>query len=398
MKKYLAVLLVCFGSIIVILSFYLLFAPKNISPGITTKGLRLKAFNENINNYISSQMHICYMSHNNVCYQDLASLLMRQFSLPQVLSILQNNEQKPEISASCHGLTHFLSRIEYDNKKNISAVYNECTPVCHGGCYHGAIEAYLKDKKTETFQSGTEFMKKFIPLVCGKFYIHKLPRVYDECIHNLGHAAMFVNNGDISVALNTCDYLSTTPDRESCYAGVFMENVSNSTNEITFYQTKYTKSDDILYPCDILDKKYLSTCYSFQSSYFAFLAGWDWQKVGQSCLKIPKEYQQNCFWAIGSSQVVYTQDISLIKRNCENLPADALDQCIIGVIDSFTGQFFGDTSRVINFCEMFDSRQKQLCYQRFGNGVAFWLPKKGDIIKMCNQLPSQQARNWCINS
>jgi len=400
MKRFLALLLSLSGALLIVICILILYLQKANPSPIITKGLRLKGQNEDINEYISSQMNICYssISHVDTCYQDVAALFMRQFSFTQILSVFQNNEQRPEIFARCHEVTHFLSRIEYDNKKDISTVYNECTSVCHGGCYHGVIEEYFKDKQIATSQSGEEIMKKFIPLVCGELESYKIPRVYSECLHGIGHAAMFVNNEDVPIALKTCDYLSTTENRETCYGGVFMENSSSSTTEITSYLTKYTKADDPLYPCDVLDKKYLPDCYFYQSSYFAFLARWNWQQVGQLCLKVPREYQNSCFRTIGTNQVGYTQDIPLMKRDCESLPTTvAIDECVKGVIDSFVGRFVNDTSRIITFCELVSSSQKQLCYREAGWGIASWSTKHEDAVNTCNQLPTAEDRNWCIN-
>lgn len=174
-----------------------------------------------------------------------------------------------------------------------------------------------------------------------------------------------------------------------------MESFSSSTNDL---KSGYTKADDPLYPCDILDKKYLSSCYTYQSSYFAILAYWDWRKVSQLCLKVPDEYQHFCFRVIGANQTEYTQDISVIKKECEQLPSSsATAACIAGVVDSFAGRFINDISRIKAFCTIVEDKFKPTCYKQMGTSISSWSNRHDNVVRICSSLPAKDEQNWCIN-
>jgi hypothetical protein len=86
---------------------------------------------------------------------------------------------------------------------------------------------------------------------------------YYNCVHGLGHGLMYVEGHNLFKALELCDKLTDDWDSESCYGGVYMENViANGKDHIS----KYLKEDDLLYPCNVVDEKYKQQCYLMQSS------------------------------------------------------------------------------------------------------------------------------------
>ena len=48
-----------------------------------------------------------------------------------------------------------------------------------------------------------------------------------QCVHGMGHGFQMMYAGDLPRALGSCDQLADPWDRESCYGGVFMENIVN---------------------------------------------------------------------------------------------------------------------------------------------------------------------------
>ena len=70
-------------------------------------------------------------------------------------------------------------------------------------------------------------------------------------LHGLGHALLFFANYKLVASLEVCDVMPEDWSRASCYGGVFMENVFNSTPE-----TRDLSPTDFHYPCNQLDKKY----------------------------------------------------------------------------------------------------------------------------------------------
>lgn len=356
---------------------------------------RLLQKDEDPNAYISSQMAICYRSGGkNSCYKKVATILFSQFNLTKILELIKDNEQVVEVFARCHELTHYLSRMEYDKVKDISSVYNQCTSVCHGGCYHGPIESYLKAK---SLQIGPEFESQAgleIPRICGKKEDYQVPLLYTECLHGIGHATMFVTDGDLIVALRLCDRLPDVSEREACYSGSFMENSSSSTN--LDHPSKYIKADDPMYPCNALEERYLSLCYRYQSSHFALLTKSNWDQTANLCLQVPKPYQIPCFLTIGSNQVGFTQDLGKMIQNCTLMPSDEYQQaCLQGAVDALTIRYRGDVSKMIWFCSNTPPAHQQSCFRQMGLSLSSWSTKKADAHKLCNAANNPLFISWC---
>lgn len=364
------------------------------SPPLSAYNFHLMDRKEDVDTYIRKQMGICYKNGKNDCYKQVASLFFYQFKLADILNLFATNEADPSVFSRCHEVTHYLSRMEYAKKKNLPKVFATCNFTCHGGCYHGAIEEYLKEKNLLSSQDYEESLRREIPKICGRKEDFSVPLAYGECIHGIGHGAMYIFDGDIFNSLHACDLLSSLKDREGCYSGVFMENSSSSTN--TDHPGKFIRQDDPMYPCNILEEKYLPLCYRYQSSYFATLTNHDWKKTIELCMGIPQRYWNDCFQTIGTNQVGFTQDLQLIKRNCELMPsAQAQDICVSGVVISFAGRFVNDASKILAFCSAVDESNKKACFQQMGLSIRSWSKNAYDTRTICNFIARPQYSSLC---
>lgn len=370
----------------------------NINRILTKNQFRFKEPNESLDQYIRSQMKICLENAGrDYCYRDLADVLMRQFKLKEILQSFSKNETYPEIFSRCHEETHYLSRIEYQRVGNIAKVYDQCDSTCHGGCYHGAIEQYLKNKNVPLTSPDNEAVAKVITQICGKKQDYSTPLIYGECIHGIGHATMFVTDMELPKSLELCDLLFNQEERETCYSGVFMENSSSSTNND--HPGKFIKVDDPMYPCNILDKQYLSQCYRYQSSYFGFYTKWDWSKVASLCSKVPKDYRSECFQTIGTNQVGYTQDFNQMKRNCSLIKDETFRNfCIRGIVVALGGRYVNQPDRLNGFCQLVDAESKKTCYQQIGVSISSWYKNSEDVVRICNQIKTKDYASWCRDS
>ena len=86
------------------------------------------------------------------------------------------------------------------------------------------MEKHLLNAQDQTM------IRREIATVCGKETDYAAPLTYRECVHGLGHGAMYITDSDLNQALALCNALSNQKDQEACYSGVFMENSSSSTN------------------------------------------------------------------------------------------------------------------------------------------------------------------------
>lgn len=351
-----------------------------------------KQVKKNPNLYIREQLKKCYDTQGkDGCYKEVAEVLYNQFGLAKILSLLKTNENYPEVYARCHEVTHYLSRLEYDKLKSIAGVYAQCDSTCHGGCYHGTMEAYLKDRNLE----GDNLLKEF-PKVCGKPQDYQKPIEFNECVHGLGHAAMFITDVELIQSLTLCDTIPEQEYKERCYSGVFMENSSSSTS--FDHESKFIKKDDPFYPCNFLDEKYQKLCWQYQSSYFSIINDQDWVKVADLCLQIPKQYQIMCFRTIGTNQVGFTSSLDIMKKDCDLMPTGEFRNiCVTGVVSSLTYRFVEDAQKMIDFCNLVNSENKESCFKQMGTGLLDWDKDKNKAKEHCSKIEDPKGANWCMS-
>lgn len=343
--------------------------------------------------YVRAQMKICYQTGSkDDCYRKVAELFSKQFALKKILALFSANEQYPEIYSRCHEVTHYLSRNEYKKTGSVAKVYAQCDSTCHGGCYHGVLEQYIKDKNLALGALRLEF-----PKVCGKIEDFATPLVFNECQHGLGHAAMFVTEMEVPNSLSLCDTLDSQNGQERCWSGVFMENSSSSTNND--HPGKYIKADDLLYPCNWLNQKYAKLCYRYQSSYFALITNHNWTETANLCLKVPESYQDECFRTIGTNQVGFTQDTNRMRKNCGLMPTSHFQEtCLQGIVSSFSYRFVGDGRRMENFCAGVGKEFQQACFKQIGVSVVDWAKDTKEAIAWCDKINNSQFSSWCKSS
>lgn len=361
---------------------------------------------EDINFYLRREIKKCYdIGGKDGCYKDAADLFYNQFGLKKTLGLLKANENHQEVYARCHEVTHYLSRFEYEKQKDIAKVYSICDSTCHGGCYHGTLEAYLKQKSFDysstSLTAGAQDKKpgetlvSHFPKVCGKAEDYQKPLEFNECLHGMGHAAMFVLDMELKDSLKLCDTISDESSKERCFTGVFMENSSSATS--FDHQSKYIKADDPFYPCNSLDEKYQKVCWQYQSSYFSIISNQNWLKVADMCLQIPQKYQEYCFRTIGTNQVGFTPSLKIMKEDCDLMPNENFQNiCIQGVISSFSYRFVGDIEKMNQFCSLVEPENKEACFKQMGTSFTDWTYDKSVSKQNCSKIPDPQGAGWCM--
>jgi len=348
---------------------------------------------EDINSYVRNELKKCYdIGGRDGCYKQVADVLYAQFGLAETLKVFKENEEHPEVYARCHEVSHYLSRLEYEKVKSIAKVYSQCDSTCHGGCYHGTMEAYLKERTNEIgFNLNNQFAK-----ICGRENDYQKPIELNECVHGMGHAAMFVTDMELKQSLKLCDTIANQEYKERCYTGVFMENSSSSTS--FDHASIYIKKDDPFYPCNSLETKYQPLCWQYQSSYFSIISNQDWKKVSDLCLQIPTKYQDRCFRTIGTNQVGFTPVLEIMKSDCDLMPSENFKNiCVAGVVSSLSYRFVGDMQKMIDFCSLSDSQNKESCFKQIGNGVLDWDKNKDVAKSQCQKIPDSQGKSWCLS-
>ncbi len=282
----------------------------------------------------------------------------------------------------CHQQAHKVGQFAYDiDKEN---AFQNCDLTCQSGCYHGVIESFFQEH-------GTANLAQNIKLLCqdtsNPFLLH-------QCIHGIGHGLMAWSDYDIFRALQGCDLLDTAQD--SCYTGVFMENIIGGLSPYTGHVTKFL-SDDPLYPCNVVPEKYKSSCYYYQTTRMVDLFHDDFNKVAATCQQIEEKYQSFCFESMGRdvSSVSGTDPQKMITT-CNLAPEEnARVHCLNGAVqDGFwdpTGQEFA-----LKFCkQLTNTAEKEACYQTIFSRASQILAN-GQLQSFCSKS-EKKYQDTCLN-
>lgn len=320
------------------------------------------------------------------CYETkITNELLAKYPLPGILDAIYDYDTY----FSCHAFMHFVGRSLYKKTQSIPDSYAQINYTCHGGAYHGVIEAYLDQRKiTVNDLGGNE-----IEAICkdSKSKIEKQPdQIFFECFHGFGHAFMFITNSNLPASLAYCDKLTDISYREACYGGDFMENSTSSTNRD--HKSAWTKADDKFYPCTILEEKYLNQCYFYQSNYWIMQSNRNYPETFQMCKKITGHPYDYCILGLGASLASVSNEQGMEKAAlvCYLAPDYYSKQiCIEGAVPSIADRYGGDLTKDIEYCGLINASLKEFCFGKINQIAPKWGKTAKDIDILC-----QKVENW----
>jgi len=275
----------------------------------------------------------------------------------------------------CHRPAHLAGRFAYEILQD--EAFQTGSAECHSGYYHGAAEAYFRDH-------GTANLAENLALICGS---ELNPFMSHQCFHGVGHGLTAFADYEILEALANCDLLPQ--GQESCYTGVFMENIVGGLSPTGGASTDYL-SDDPQFPCNVVDEKYQPSCYFYQTSRMVQLFNYDFSLVAAECGKIDPSYQRNCFESMGRDVggVHFTDNPGAIK-DCGSAPSgDPRIWCLSGAVQNTfwdpTGQ-----DQALDFCALLDvEEEKAGCYETIFHRAPLVLTSQEDLQAFCSKAES----------
>lgn len=382
-KLYILAALVLLATVAVALSF---FAPSSEE----SFGLRAANRGEAVADYLRNQILTCVRQDVNVwrspCFSALARLVSSQISLPETLTGLSLIDTEEGIRQTCHAFVHFLGANEYKRTKDVSGTLAQCSTqiACGEGCFHGVIEGYFEE-------DGREFSAGSVSSLCRDDAVGN-PTNYLACTHGIGHAFMLLYGNDVSPSLVGCDLLDAALERESCYAGVFMENV------FSYGSANHVSSVDPADPgavCRGLSDRYLSACYAFQSSFVIQQGRGDYAAGAAFCEEAPGGYRATCYRSIGADAAVSFVHAEPMADACMVAPSgEARISCLTGALVFLAQGSKGRAEVLFDLCEHVGDRERHGCFSVAGDVLADWYP--GRKSELCARILSdQEAREAC---
>jgi hypothetical protein len=253
------------------------------------------------------------------------------------------------VTSNCHQLTHNIGRAAMYRYGNVVDAYKNGDDFCWSGYQHGAIEQVfldLGDKKVEeTITSLCEPLKAE-----AKYGLYHF-----TCVHGVGHGIMAFNDNELFKSLAKCDEYTDSWEKDSCYGGVFMENIISKQNPD--HKTSYIKDDDPLYPCTAVAQKYKVSCYMNQTSHALTVYNRDFAKVFKLCSTIEADLVPICYQSLGrDASGNNNSDIYLTKATCATAASvSAETNCVMGAVKDIVYHYHDDIIAK-QYCALYDNQ------------------------------------------
>ena len=260
----------------------------------------------------------------------------------------------PTVKSFCHPYAHSIGHAAVQKYTTLAEAYKHGDAYCWSGYYHGVMEQISKNIGPDNLPKEMERICNDMP---GK---EKYSFDYYNCVHGMGHGVMAITNDELFQSLKLCDNLKGRWEQESCYGGVFMENVIvDNLNHFT----KYLKPEQPLYPCNAVEVPYKQQCYLMQTSYMLKIAKYDFAKVFKQCEQADKDFVNICYQSLGRDASGSTVSNAVKARQLCLLGKDFTQQsnCVIGAVKDFVSYFHAET-QAKEFCNGFtDKKLVDMC-------------------------------------
>jgi hypothetical protein len=203
---------------------------------------------------------------------------------------------------------------------------------------------------------------------------------------------MLYTRYDLPKALSLCHDLATQYDETSCTGGVFMENQQSSYG----LKSKWLKTDDLLYPCDVVKRADKLYCYLLVTSYILPHVGWDWKKAADWCRKSDKDFVAYCFQSYGrDASGEAREDPTGILRNCGQAGSGERE-CIFGAVRDILNNDPQDV-RSRELCSRVKSQFRSYCTYGIGSIVGTYYGTAAERRSACQKFSPAGQLSECLS-
>ena len=191
---------------------------------------------------------------------------------------------------TCHPLAHEIGHLAYAKYKSVTIAERYARETCWSGYHHGLMESYISQ-----FDDGQ--LRTRMNAICKQDASHPYSLAYYNCWHGLGHGLTIRFGQDVFHALRFCNYVRHSWERQSCYSGVFMQNIV--ANGSGMHRAIDLKPSDPIYPCDAVSEQEKPSCYLMQTSYVLQVKHWDLPVAFAICDRVEARYVGTCYRSMG---------------------------------------------------------------------------------------------------
>lgn len=349
------------------------------------------------------------------CYETALLDLLRTEGVGSAMQRLEQiAELSPEVRRDGHVFAHAIGLAAFSTAEEVGRTFGECSPAFQSGCYHGVIQSYFAD---HVERHGAEHLDAAtVNALCANYRDDPSDRwQLFQCAHGIGHGLTMVFDHHLPRALQGCDLILSPWEREGCYGGAFMENIVQATHphhEIGRPQVasgaspdeagghahhgdhsaaaaepfKALDPADPLYPCSVLDERYLHSCYQMQTSAILFFNQGRMEPALRACDTAPERFRPACYQSLGRDISSYTlQDHAEAVRLCSQGDARFRPFCHAGYAKNLVDL----TARAADgfaYCRaVADPEGKRACYQAVGEEIWVLAGDEPAREAMCGQ-------------
>jgi hypothetical protein len=305
------------------------------------------------------------------------------------------------VRQSGHELAHGMGIAAYRTPETLAATFAACPRAQGGGCGHGVVQGYFLSLVAQGRPPGPAELDT----LCAPH--RESTFLYFQCAHATGHGLMAVHGNRVPRSLEGCDQAADAFIRESCYGGVFMENIvlvthpHNTTGGHAATHGgahggeasadahdghggdasgggddawKAVDPGDPLYPCTAVAPRYHASCYTMQTSATMFLNGSDVRATARACERAPAAMVPVCFGSLGRDvMALAAMDHRRSLRMCEGVAELAGGRggawCMVGLVQNLVN-LAADPDEGMRFCRRVGSdADKHDCYRAVGEIV-----------------------------
>ncbi len=288
----------------------------------------------------------------DLCYEDFLKKQTEAGGPEQAFKALKTlYDVSDDVRYYCHPLAHEIGHAAVDKYPTVAEAYQHGDDFCWSGYYHGVMEELMGRIGKDDLAGKLNTMCVTIPGWESYSFM------YYNCVHGVGHGLMEVMGGNLFDALKMCDNFGGDWERQSCYSGVFMQNIIN--DDVPFV-SPYLKPEDTVYPCNAVDQQYKDQCYLMQTSYMLKMNNYDFKKTFDICAHVDEGFRVTCYRSLGRdasgstvSDLQKTHDICMSGNDYTQQ-----SECLVGAVKDFISYYHSDV-KAKQLCQSVEDKTMQ---------------------------------------
>ena len=316
--------------------------------------------------------------------QELSKTETTQTIFATVYAILSEYQR---LDVDCHELGHHYGEFLYSQTGNLHeaislALDRKCSNALTMGIVdnHFKTEVFFEDKTPDEL----EFTK-----ICKQFGEDPYQLGYAECIHGVGHALLSVYSYDVFPAVKRCDEFTENVEKRLCYEGLFMENTNFDSQPVAALD-----ENDLHYPCNQLEEKYVGACYYYQISHILRQKG-NVDDALKECDILEKEvYKRFCYLGMGRQIAQsFFNNVEGIVPVCQLGLSEYQNFCFQGALIVLNEDSGFD--KAFEVCRTFPDSFKEDCYTLMGSWISIAFSDREQMEKECSKAESIEYAEIC---